>query len=477
MGRSPTVIVDIDTNATTFPQEIQNLRVEDRGVAAIESQEFGTLSLASFVCDKAASANFDGLHQMHLVANGRTVTTRKIDGLIGIGRFGSDGTNVYHGCVTGDFLDERVNQERTQFNFDESIIEAIVRECSDHVRTNAIHEEITHFDNQRLGTMQEFMQEYPSFAFEEAPELLARTPKNAVKPEQFAQALIPLRIRRDKERNDTIQKIVSQLGGNDDVPANFAEAIRKAADDIRAEEQRQLTEYVLRRKTVLDVMEVLTRRIRERADGSQDFHLEETLHQFICPMKLRGDDPSKVERSDHDLWIIDERLTFTKYFASDVPFTQIVDGETSTKRPDLLIYDRLYGLGAEGEDPLKRVMLVEFKHPGRKDYDERYSPMSQISEYITKLKNGEIIDFRGGRVRVADDCIFYCYVVADIVGKLEIHTNGWRTTSNGRGRIQELSGKFRGIIEIIEWVDLLGDARLRNHAFVSAAGLRYEKHP
>lgn len=477
MGRSPTVIVDIDANATSFPAEIQNLRVEDRGVAAIESQEFGTLSLASFVCDKAASANFDGLHQMHLVANGRTVTTRKIDGLIGIGRFGSDGTNVYHGCVTGDFLDERVNQERTQFNFDESIIEAIVRECSEHVRTNAIHEEITQFDNQRLGTMQEFVQEYPSFAFEEAHDLLARTPKNAVKPEQFAQALIPIRIRRDKERNDTIQKIVSQLGGNDDVPANFAEAVRKAADDIRAEEQRQLAEYVLRRKTVLDVMEVLTRRIRERTDGSQDFHLEETLHQFICPMKLRGDDPSKVERSDHDLWIIDERLTFTKYFASDVPFTQIIDGEPSTKRPDLLIYNRLYGLGAEGEDPLKRVMLVEFKHPGRRDYDERYSPMSQISEYITKLQNGDILDFRGGRVRVADDCIFYCYVVADIVGKLEIHTNGWRTTSNGRGRIQELSGKFRGMIEIIEWADLLGDARLRNHAFVSAAGLRYEKAP
>lgn len=477
MGRSPTIIVDIDANATTFPEEIQNLRVENHKVATIESQEFGTLSLASFVCDKAASTNFDGLHQMHLVANGRTVTTRKIDGLIGIGRFGDNGNNVYHGCVTGDFLDERVNQERTQFNFDESIVVEIVRECSDHVRTNAIHEEITQFDNQRLGTMHKFMQEYPSFAFGEAHDLLAKTPKNAVKPEQFAQALIPIRIRRDKERNDTIQKIVSQLGGNDDVPENFPEAVRKAANEIRAEEQRQLTEYVLRRKTVLDVMEVLTRRIRERQDGSQDFHLEETLHQFICPMKMRGDDPSKVERSDHDLWIIDERLTFTKYFASDVPFTQIVDGETSTKRPDLLIYDRLYGLEAEGEDPLKRVMLVEFKHPGRKDYDERYSPMSQISEYITKLKNGDILDFRGGRVRVADDCIFYCYVVADIVGKLEIHTNGWRTTSNGRGRIQELSGKFRGIIEIIEWADLLGDARLRNHAFVSAAGLRYDRNP
>jgi hypothetical protein len=43
-----------------------------------------------------------------------------------------------------------------------------------------------------------------------------------------------------------------------------------------------------------------------------------------------------------------------------------VEGDDSTRRPDLLIYDRLHGLGAEGEDPLKRIMLVEFKHTGRR---------------------------------------------------------------------------------------------------------------
>ncbi len=103
--------------------------------------------------------------------------------------------------------------------------------------------------------------------------------------------------------------------------------------------------------------------------------------------------------------------------------------------------------------------------------------MNQISEYITRLKNGEIEDLNHARVRIADDCIFYCYVVADIVGKLEIHTNLWRTTLNGRGRINELQGKFRGIIEVIEWADLISDARLRNHAFLHAAGLRFERHP
>jgi hypothetical protein len=477
LGRSPTIIVDIDGNSSTFPEEVQSLMLEDRGVETITTNEFGELSLASFICHKNASANFDGLHQIHLVANGRTVTTRKIDGLLGIGRFGAGGDRVYHGCVSGEYLDERVNQERTQFNFDESIVEEIVRECAGYVRSDALGDEIREFDSQRLGTLRDFVNDYPSFGFEEAEALLERTPKNAIKPEEFARALIPFRIRWDKERNETIQQIVAQLDGNQTIPENFVDAVRQAANEIKAEEQRQLTEYVLRRKTVLDVMEVLLRRIRERENGTQDFQLEQTLHQFVCPMKLRGDDPSKIEQSDHDLWIIDERLTFQKYFASDVPFTQILQEEDSTKRPDLLIYDRLYGLGAEGEDPLTKVMLVEFKHPGRRDYEERYSPMNQISEYITKLKAGQIEDFNNSRVRIADDCVFYCYVVADIVGKLEIHTNGWRTTANGRGRIQELGGKFRGIVEVIEWKDLLADARLRNHAFLSAAGLRYDRHP
>jgi hypothetical protein len=477
LGRSPPVTIDIGGEATTFPQEIENLRVEDRGVETIETSEFGRLQLANFVCDKAASANFDGLHQVHLVANGRTVMTRKIDGLMGVGRFGPDNNYVYHGCVTGEFLDERVNQERTQFNFDETVVESIVRTCAEYARGHAMRAEIVQFDEERLGTLRQFVDDYPSFGFEEAEQLLARTPKNAVKSEEFARALIPIRIRRDQERNRTIRGIVATLNGAAEVPQDFAATVRQAAAEIKAEEQRQLTEYVLRRKVVLEVMEVLIRRIRERGDGSQDFQLESTLHQFICPMRLRGDDPTRVEQSDHDLWIIDERLTFAKYFASDLPFTQIVDGEGNVRRPDLLIYDRIHGLGAKGENPLTRVMLVEFKKPGRRRYDERYSPANQISAYITRLRNGEIEDFQQGRVRVSEDCVFYCYVVADIVGELDVHTSSWRTTANGRGRIYELQGRFRGVIEIIEWSDLIADARLRNHAFLHAAGFRYDQHP
>jgi hypothetical protein len=98
-------------------------------------------------------------------------------------------------------------------------------------------------------------------------------PKNAVKPEQFAQALIPIRIRRDKERNESVKNIVAQLASGTNVPDDFAQAVRKAADEVRTEEQRQLTEYVLRRKMVLDVLDVLIRRVREKDDGPDDHHI------------------------------------------------------------------------------------------------------------------------------------------------------------------------------------------------------------
>jgi len=61
-------------------------------------------------------------------------------------------------------------------------------------------------------------------------------------------------------------------------------------------------------------------------------------------------------------------------------------------------------------------------------------------------------------------------------GKPEIHANGWRTTLNGRGRIQELGGKFRERSR-----SLNGQsgryARLRNHAFVNAVRILFDCHP
>jgi hypothetical protein len=46
LGRSPRVTVDIEGAATNFPEEIQDLRIEDRGVALIDTENFGQLRLS-----------------------------------------------------------------------------------------------------------------------------------------------------------------------------------------------------------------------------------------------------------------------------------------------------------------------------------------------------------------------------------------------------------------------------------------------
>lgn len=90
------------------------------------------------------------------------------------------------------------------------------------------------------------------------------------------------------------------------------------------------------------------------------------------------------------------------------------------------------------------------------------------------LSNGEVESYNGRRIRLASDCIFYCYVIADIVGELKKQVSAWRRTADGRGRVLDLGGDYRGFVEVIEWQDLLTDARSRNYSFVAAAGLKYD---
>ncbi|WP_375683564.1 hypothetical protein [Bartonella sp. AP281QHHD] len=142
---------------------------------------------------------------------------------------------------------------------------------------------------------------------------------------------------------------------------------------------------------------------------------------------------------------------------------------TEKDRTDLLCYDQLYALGLEGrlDTDLDRLMLVEFKRLGQKKYKAGYTPMEQINKYLNKLKGKSIKTFDNKKIKISEQCVFYCYIIADIEGELKTQTSTWQKTANGRGRTNLLQGDFRGSVEIIEWNDLLQDAKLRNEAFIS----------
>lgn len=484
LGTGPRVTIDLEGSVTQYPKEVADLVVgPPLKTGPFVLERFGELSIVGFTCRPETSTGLDGDHQLHLLANGRTVESRKVDNLLGLKRIERDGQKdlVFHGCVSGEYLDARVNEGRTAFNLPEKTLKDISRACIDIVKEQLIPDQISNYVVARRNNYEEFVNRHPIYGFDDAETQLDRVPFHATEPEDFASGLVKYQIRREESRQDALQTIIEALD-LDTIPANFDETVVKAAQDIHRSEQLALAQHVVRRKLVLELLEKLLRRIRLREGKSDDHHLESTLHSFICPMGVRGDDPNEFKGRAHDLWIVDERLAFTRAFASDKRLDQFLAEGGTSARPDLIVWDIAFGLGvtdpekdpdaADVSEPLKKVMVVEFKRPGRTDYKKAEDQIEQqITKYLSQLKGGEIETFDRQRVRIANDCIFYCYVVANIVGDLDLQLSSWPTTANGQGRIRILQNQYRGSIEVIQWQDLVNDAWQRNKATLFAAGL------
>jgi len=487
VGSSPRVTISLDGSTYDFPEAVSSLVIgEPLADTTFDSEEFGELSIKCFACKKEASTGLDGNHQLHLLADGRTVETRKIDGLLGINVFSHGDVDelVLHGCISGDFLNNRVNEGRTAFTFPENVMKSLIRECSEYLKKEVLSEQLKAYIEVRENKYDAFVQRYPIYGFDDRTTQLERVPFNASKPEEFAAGLVKYQIRRDEVRQDDMERAIKLLEGQGNIPDQFLETVIKASRELQESEKLSLAQHVVRRKLVLDILEKLISRIRDRGEKEDDFHLEETLHSFICPMRIKGDDSGKIESTQHDLWLVDERMAFTKSFSSDERLSKVLTNSKSQMRPDLMVWNLAHGLGVvdprdmnnelDVSQQLRKVMIVEFKKPGRKHYKKVEDQVEQqITKYLRQLKNGEIETFNQQKVRIADDCLFFCYVIADIEGDLEDQLAGWPTTANGEGRIRSLDNEFKGsTIEVIQWRDLVNDAWVRNEATLSAAGLQ-----
>ncbi|PBB23274.1 MULTISPECIES: ATP-binding protein [unclassified Mesorhizobium] len=485
MGSGPEVIVQVGDHIAHYPKEVSDLVVgKPLKLAAFEHEDFGTLSIVGFVCKPEASTGLDGNHQLHLLADGRTVESRKIDNLLGLRDLSAEGEVglFFHGCVTGEYLDKRVNEGRTAFNIPEKTLKDLTRHCVEQVKAKFFPTQLAGYLDERRQSFEAFVSRHPIYGFDDTDVQLDRVPFHATEPEDFAAGLVKYQIRRDESRSVAMQGVINQLDSPAAIPANFSEVVSKAATEIHDSEKLALAQHVVRRKLVLELVDKMIRRVRQRDGREDDYHLERSLHSLIVPMGIRGDDHNERKSRAHDLWIVDERLAFTRAFSSDKRLDAILREGGTDVRADLIVWDLAYGLGVTDpekspdqvdiSEPLRKMMIVEFKRPGRKEYKGVEDQIeAQIIKYLSQLKSGEIESFSRERIRVADDCIFYCYVVADIEGDLVHQLSAWQTTANGQGRIRPLQNAYRGSIEVVQWRDLINDAWLRNQATISAAGL------
>ncbi len=115
--------------------------------------------------------------------------------------------------------------------------------------------------------------------------------------------------------------------------------------------------------------------------------------------------------SHMNLWMIDERLAYHSYLASDKQLNQIGDviEVDSEDRSDILIFNRPMAFSS-GPPPFQAfgsVVIVEFKRPGRDDYSDKDNPIDQVFRYVNHLRSGRAKDRKGKVLKVPDELPFY----------------------------------------------------------------------
>jgi hypothetical protein len=137
-----------------------------------------------------------------------------------------------------------------------------------------------------------------------------------------------------------------------------------------------LAQYVAHRKIILDFLD----RAISRGPDATKYPLESVVHNLIFPMRSTSND---LLYSQQNLWLIDERLTYHSFIASDKRLDALPDEiqSDSAKRADLLIFDRKI-VFADGEQPINSIVTVELKRPQRDDYTTDDNPLTQLLTFL-----------------------------------------------------------------------------------------------
>ncbi len=241
-------------------------------------------------------------------------------------------------------------------------------------------------------------------------------------------------------------------------------------DDIQSLKQSDLTRYVIHRKIILELLrDALSR------DNDGRYSKEDKIHQIIMPMRTTSDGD---EFKDNNLWIIDERLVFHHFLASDKSLSSMpVTDCDSTKRPDILvenIYDNPVVVTEKYNPPFASLRIVEFKRPMRDDMSADNDPISQCIDYVKKIRQGNAKTKSGRPLDISETTPAYCYIICDLTRSMRdiCQNHDLKDTYDRLGYFGYHSG-FSIYFEVISFDQLLNSASERNASFFDKLGISH----
>lgn len=118
--------------------------------------------------------------------------------------------------------------------------------------------------------------------------------------------------------------------------------------------------------------------------------------------------------------------------------------------------------------PSGGIIIIEFKRPGRDDYDK--DPADQIIQRFREISDGNVNDIEGRQINPAN-LRYTGYLIADLKPSLHKQVYGrYHRTADNEGYFFNLAAG-NGCIEIISYDKLVKDAGRRNRILFDKLGL------
>ncbi len=441
----------------------------------VKGQRFDMLNLRL----KATARN--SVPRLHWCAASRVVIEEnlsgKVPGLHGKLLDDPSGEFVYTCYLTSDFLDERVRSDRTAFDISDRIPgQPLVDDLSlDDIR-KAVLEEVAEILNDPLESAREQgKQRVHDFVTKRAPRyrpVLAKIEERGITVDPSVKDQdLELQLHKHLQKIESEALVQGQeifAEAQADRSDDYAERLASYLATVSEINQSDLAAYVSRRRTVLDL---LGRLIRADKDGK--YSREDAIHSLIVPMRTESND---FASDGSNLWIIDERLAFHDYLASDKTLKSMpVTGSESTKEPDILATRLIDSpvLAAERQRlPLPSIVVVEIKRPMRKDTTEDKNPIQQCLDYVKRIRAGGVLTAMGRPIPPTQDPPTFCYIIADLTDRMieRCEISNLRPTHDGLGYFG-FNDSAKAYIEVMSFDGLVNSATERNRAFSDKLGL------
>lgn len=425
-------------------------------------------------------ASVNKKHQLALCAANRLVKEESIQGkLPGLYAKISDssGEFTYTCYVSSEYLNQHVRSERTSFDITEDVEDMLNEVTFKDIREAILARTKEYLQDVLTKNVSAGKVRVDDFIDNHAPryrpianyvpeDLLIVDPEKSDKELELHLHAQWYEVERQlvSEGHDIMQP--QNKEHVEEYKERLSEYLRRAGDLKKSD----LANYVSHRKVIIDLLQKSIERLE---DGK--YAREDMIHELIMPMRK---DSGEIFLDSCNLWLIDERLAFHNYLASDKTLNSMpITGNSSTKEPDLLsmkVFDNPLLVNDQNSFPLAAITVVEIKRPMRNDMreGEDKDPIDQALSYLERIREGKVTTKNGRPIPGNNDIPGYCYVLCDLTESMHrrCRRGNLRITSDGMGYFG-YNEPSHAYIEVISFDQLVKAAGERNRAFFDKLGL------